>query len=385
MKILIIHTQYTQAGGEDAVVAQEYELLKQEHTVELLYFKNKTGLKGALQFLVAVWNINAANKVRNTINTFQPDVIHLHNFHFAAGPLIIRTIKKKNIPLVHTLHNYRLLCPSAILLHNNQLFLDSLQQKFPWSAIKNRVYRNSYFQTFWLAGIIGLHKKIGTFKQIDVFITLTSFAVKLFQQAPLGIAADKWVVKPNFTQPQVLSTPPSRASHFLYVGRLSEEKGIRVLVKAMEGTAYTLKIVGDGPLKPWVTQQISTNANITYLGALNAQQVAHELSDAQALIFPSIWYETFGLTIIEAFSTKTPVIASNLGAPQSIIEHQKNGLHFEAGNAEALQRALAQWSSFTAEQKETMRNGAYASYQQWYAPEQQLAYFNSIYKKAMNQ
>jgi glycosyltransferase involved in cell wall biosynthesis len=380
MKILIIHTKYQQAGGEDAVVAQEAELLQQTHQVEILYFQNQSGLKGAIQFLFSIWNKAAVKTVNRKIKTFEPDVVHLHNFHFASGPLIIRAISKIGIPLVQTLHNFRLLCPSAILLHDNQLFLDSLKQNFPWSAIRKRVYRKSSLLTFWLAIVFWWHKKIGTFKMVDKYICLTEFSKQLIHQSQLGIEPHQIVVKPNFTKISEQTQVLNRENHFLFVGRLSEEKGIDVLLAAFENSEYSLKIAGDGPLVNKVKQTASQCANIKYLGPLSNKEVNLELIKAQALIFPSIWYEGMPMTILEAFSNKTPVIASNLGAMSSMIQHHKNGFHFAAGNAMDLKIKLSEWMQLLDSKKEQMREQAFKSYQTLYAPEQQLQYFDDIYK-----
>lgn len=383
MKILLIHTNYTQAGGEDAVVLQEMELLQQQHEVEILYFQNQAGLKGALQFLCSIWNVNTGSVVRKKIKAFQPDVVHLHNWHFASGPLIIRIVKKMGVPLVHTLHNYRLICPSAILLHNNQLFLDSLQQPFPWSAIKKGVYRNSILQTFWLSTVVWFHKKIGSFKRIDTYICLTEFSRKLLQESDLAIDPQKIVVKPNFTK--IVRQPNSitRSTHFLFIGRLSTEKGIEVLLTAFEFSNIQLKIAGDGPLKELVLQKSKENANITYLGMLTEEKVNTELSMTQALIVSSICYEGMPMTILEAFSNKTPVIAANLGAMSTMVEHNKNGLHFEDSNAADLKEKIDDWVKLPETEKEAMRNNSFNSYQSLYAPEQQMAYFEAIYKQAI--
>lgn len=381
MKILLIHTKYTQAGGEDAVVAQELELLRKTHTVEVVYFQNKSGIKGAAQFLRSIWNTNAAQTVRSKIKNFQPDVVHLHNFHFASGPLIIRMIAKMKVPLVQTLHNYRMLCPSAILLHNNHLFLDSLEQSFPWSAVRKKVYRNSSGLTFWLAFVYWFHRKIGTFQKIDRFICLTPFAQNLMQKNRIEIAAEKFVVKPNFTEEIKQHSPEKRGEHFLFIGRLSEEKGIEVLLNAFEQTDFTLKIAGDGPLKETIEKSSIENENIIYLGALKKTEVQREMSLTQALIFPSIWYEGMPMTILEAFSCHTPIIASNLGAMSTIIEHNTNGLHFEAGNAEDLRKQLKNWSTLDTQ---LLQENAYRSYTEKYAPNLQLQYFNKIYKEAMH-
>jgi len=383
MKILIIHNKYHQAGGEDAVVIQEARLLKQKHEVEVLYFQNNAGIKGLFQFLCSIWNFRATRTVNSKIKEFQPDVVHLHNFHFASGPLIIRTVKKMSVPLVLTLHNYRLLCPSAILLQNNQLFLDSLQQRFPWSAIRKKVYRDSILLTFWLAVVFFLHKKIGTFKKVDKYICLTKFSKQLIQKSQLRIGSDQLLVKPNFTKKVEQKLLPVRGEYFLFVGRLSEEKGIDILLQTFENSKCILKIAGNGPLEKLVKHKASECTNIIYLGSLASQEVNEQLSKAQALIFPSIWYEGMPMTILEAFAVKTPIIASNLGAMSTIIEHHKNGLHFEAGNVADLKAKINEWQKFSVVEKEQFREHAYNSYQTLYAPELQIEYFEKIYNSIL--
>lgn len=384
MKILLIHTNYTQRGGEDVVVQQEMELLQQHHQVNLLRFQNKSGAKGAFQFLAAIWNLAAARKVRAAIKEFRPDVVHLHNWHFASGPIIIRTVKKMKLPLVHTVHNYRLLCPSAILLHNKQLFTKSLQQHFPWSAISKGVYRNSSLQTFWLAFVIWFHKKIGTWQKIDKYICLTPFAVELFKTSAFSVSPEKFTVKPNFTMPSSAPSTTPKSNHFIYIGRLSEEKGIQLLLKAVENTHIPLKIAGDGPLKHLVEKAAKQYSNIEYLGSLNQQEVDLQLQQAQALVFPSIWYETFGLTAIEAFSNGTPVIASKIGAMSTIVNHQHNGLHFSAGNVAALQERLQHYQELPPQEKEQLQQNAFSTYLLHYSMDKQLTYFNTIYQPLLS-
>lgn len=381
MKVLIIHTKYNQTGGEDAVVDQEAQLLRQEHDVEILYFQNKVGISGALQFLISIWNRKSAQVLRAKINEFKPDVVHLHNFHFAGGPLLIRVVKKMNHPLVQTLHNYRLLCPSAILLHNNQLFLNSLDERFPWTAIRNKVYRNSSLLTFWLSFVFWWHKKIGTFNKVDRYICLTDFSKELMQKNISWIDSKKFVVKPNFTESIAVINKTERQNHFLFIGRLSEEKGIEVLLKAFENTNYQLRIAGDGPLKNLVEQKTLQHSNIKYLGVLNKTAVNRELSSTQALIFPSIWYEGMPMTILEAFSNSTPVIASNIGAMSTMIEHSVNGLHFEVGNYLDLQAQLDSWENRPHAE---MQKNVLETFEKQYAPDLQMNYFNQIYQGALN-
>jgi len=231
LKVLMIHTYYQQTGGEDAVFNQERKLLEESEQVEVLEFRNQPGLKGALQFLLSFWNPFAARKLKQKISEVQPDIIHLHNVHFAIGPIAIRVAQKAGVPVVMTLHNYRLLCPSATLSYKGEIFIESLNETFPWKAVRRKVYRNSLLQTFWLAWIIFFHKKIGTWKMVDRYIALTDFARELFLHSSFGLKPEKYAVKSNFKEEAALS-PVQKGDHFLFVGRLSPEKGIRVLLEA---------------------------------------------------------------------------------------------------------------------------------------------------------
>ena len=383
MKILIIHSQYLLYGGEDAVVDQELELLKQKHKVEILYFQNQGGWKGALQFLASMWNTKSATKVKDKIREFQPDVVHIHNWHFAIGPLVFRMIKSLGIPVVHTVHNYRLLCPSAILLHKGQLFTDSLKQSFPWKAVQNKVYRSSVVLTFWIAFVVWFHKKIGTWKKIDSYVCLTPFAANLFQESNFGVPKEQFSVKPNFTKAAKHLSSVAKESHFLFIGRLSDEKGIATLLNAFKELPFLLQIAGDGPLKNSVLQAANEFTNISYLGSLTNKEVLSALSKTQALIFPSLWYETFGLVNIEAFSNRTPVLASKIGAPQSLIIDGYNGFHFEPGNAHDLKKVVRRFNALSLVEKEQMGTNAYENYKSHYSPELQLGYFETIYNKVI--
>lgn len=383
MKILVIHIHYQLHGGEDAVVEQEMELLKQHHTVDVLYFQNYGGWKGALQFLASIWNVGAAIKVRQKIQEFKPDVVHVHNWHFAMGPLAFREINRLNIAIVHTVHNYRLLCPSAILLQKGSLFTHSLQQSFPWKAIFNKAYRSSTAQTFWLAFVVWFHKKIGTWEKIDSYICLTPFAVNLFQQSNFGIAEEKFTVKPNFTVAPETVLSMEKENHFLFVGRLSEEKGIETLLNAFKELPFLLKIAGDGPLKSTVLVAVKQFANITYLGSLTNKEITDELQKTQALIFPSVWYEGMPMTILESFSTATPVIGSNLGAMTSLILNGLNGFHFEPGNVNHLKEIIVKFSALSIDERKELCSNAYRNYKSHYSPELQQEYLDAIYHNVL--
>ena len=379
MKILIVHSYYQLRGGEDAVFEQEARLLSTQHQVQTLAYRNRGGVRGALDFLGSIWNPSPRRRLKRTIDAFRPDIIHFHNWHFGCGPAAIRAAENSGIPVVMTLHNYRLLCPSATLYHNGSLFTASLRNRFPWQAVAEKVYRNSGLMTFWLAFIIWFHKKIGTWSGVDGYIALTPFAQKLFTAPPLQLKPGQLFVKPNFATVIPVRRVPPRAG-FLYVGRLCEEKGLKVLLEAMasEGQAR-LRIAGDGPLRGLVEETAARSASIEYLGPLDPSAIAFEMESCSALVFPSVWYEGMPMTIVEAFSHGTPVIAGNIGAMSTLVTDRFNGLHFEAGNARDLRSKLDTWLAMTEEDRLQIHQNAYATYLGHYTPEKNLEVLENIY------
>jgi glycosyltransferase involved in cell wall biosynthesis len=378
MKVLFIHSYYLIRGGEDFVFEQEQKLIAESGQVRAVAFANRPGARGGLQFFLSIWNMGAARKLKRAIREFRPDVIHCHNLHFGIGPLAIRVASKMGIPVVMTLHNYRLICPSGTLLLNGAIFTESIHSAFPWKAIRQKAYRNSIPLTFWLAFINWFHKQIGTWKQVDRFIVLTEFARSVIADASLGIPAEKIVIKANFADP-VTTSPAGRQELFLFVGRLSGEKGVPLLLESFGQSHHKLQIAGEGPLKEMVEEACKKHANITFLGPLSKPSVLEAMSAATALIFPSIWFEGLPLTIIEAFASGTPVIASNLGAMASIVVDGYNGLHFEAGNAGALLGQLEEWERKTSEEKAIYSRNALASYQANYTADKNRENIMAIY------
>lgn len=365
MRILIIHNQYQDPGGEDAVVAQEKALLEKTEQVATLTFHNRKGWRGLWQTVWSPWNVWAGRRVKQAIRQHRPDVIHLHNLHYAIGPIAVRIAKRRGIAVVMTLHNYRLLCPSATLFYNGGLFTDSVQAVFPWKAVRLGVHSHSIIKTFWLALTNGLHRRLGTWQMIDRYITLTDFAKGLFVGSSLGVPVDRFVTKPNFV-PALQPPAQPRDNHFLFIGRLASEKGVDVLVEAFAGTDALLRIAGDGPLRPQVEKAAHQHANITYLGPLDGWAIKQELAACTALVFPSIWYEGMPMTLLEAFATGTPVIASDLGAMQVMVQAGENGWLFPPGDAVALRRLVGQWLAGDEAQHRRLADGALASFERDY-------------------
>ncbi|MEJ7556671.1 MAG: glycosyltransferase [Pedobacter sp.] len=365
MKVLFIHTYYQLPGGEDTVLHNEMELLKSlGHTVELLAFDNKNN--SILKLLLMLFNPFSYFKTKAKLKEFVPDVVHIHNLHFAASASVIYAVRNAKIPMVMTIHNYRLLCPSASLFHDGHLFLDSLDKGFPWSAVKKGVYQNSKVITFWLALSTYIHTKIKTYDLVDKFIFLNAHSRQLFLVSAFGIKEEKCMIKPNYLMDGGFSTNPKDHTYFLFIGRLTEEKGILTLLKAFENSNLWLKIAGIGPLQHLVEDYAQNNSNIEYLGQQTREEIGNLLNEAEALIFPSIWYETFGMTIVEAFAKAVPVITSYLGNMKVIVSNQVNGLLFEPGNAVDLRNKVQDFTATPPKIKKRFRQNARASYENNY-------------------
>ncbi|SIR25245.1 glycosyltransferase [Pontibacter lucknowensis] len=383
MRILIIHNYYKQAGGEDTVFHAEAALLEQHgHQVEKLTFSNKEvnslseKLKAALG---VVYNPGSAKLVEERIKAFQPDVIHVHNFFPLLSPAVFYVAQRMQVPIVMTLHNYRLVCPSALLYYNGKVQLENLRKTFPMGAIRQKVYRDSAVQTASVVLTTGMHKLLGTWQQkVDKFIALTPAAAELFRNSSLKLKTKQLAVKPNFTQ-DLGRGYPERENFFLYVGRLTPEKGIETLLRAHRLQNFPLKIVGDGPLRGRVEQYAAANQGIEYLGFQNRDQVLELLKSARGLIFSSEWLETFGMTIIEAFSTGTPVIAAKMGGAAQLVEDGVNGLHYSPGKAEELAERVHHLQQYPRLIRQ-LGTAARQSYEVKYTPEVNYRLLLSIYE-----
>lgn len=382
MRILIIHNAYQHTGGEDFVVEKEATSLGDTHEVEIYRVQNVKGPKGYWQYLTYPFNWQEAKTVKQRVKQFKPDLVHIHNVHYAIGPAVIRTIKKLQIPVVMTLHNFRLICPSATLFHDGNIFLNSLNEDFPWTAVKKNVLEHSFLKSFWTAFTYWLHRKLGTFRQVDRFILLSEFAKEIFQKSPLGLPEEKLRVKPNFVD----AAPANQeeiTDDFVYVGRLSEEKGILPLLHAWKATNYRIKVFGTGPLSQQVQDIAQHSDNITFYGYQDQTTVQQQVSSCSAVIVPSLCYETMPLSVLEAFAQGTPVLASNIGILSEIVVPLYTGLLFDPHNHPQLVRTLAEWQSLPLEKVQEMRKNCRKEYQEKYSRLQVMQQLESIYQEVL--
>ena len=382
MRVLVLHNYYQQRGGEDMVVEAEVDLLRQHgsevgtlfrHNDEL---KNVSGISAALN---TFWSGNSGQQLQEKIEAFKPDVIHVHNTFPLLSPSVFWTAERLRVPIVQTLHNFRLLCPQATFLRNGQICEDCLGTS-PWRGVSRRCYRGSLPASAVLAGMTTLHRSIGTFrKRVTRYIALNDFCRDKFIQG--GLPAERISVKPNFVDLPVSSASEARRGG-VYVGRLSPEKGVEVMWKALTtmSSGEGLKVIGGGPM----ADLLEGASNIRMLGQLPFGAVAQELSRASYLVLPSICYESFPRTLVEAYACGLPVIASRLGALAGLIDHQRTGLLFEPGNPAALAEAI-RWAEANPEEMRRMGENARAEYLDYYSPENNVRQLLAIYARAINE
>ncbi len=382
MRILIIHNQYQHIGGEDFVMRQEMDILLKEHEVELYSVKNVKGLKGYLQYLTYPCNWKETKRIRSKVEEFKPDIIHIHNIHYALGPLFILHLKKLGIPMLMTLHNFRLICPSATLFHDGNIYLESIKAKFPWDAVKKKVLENSYIKTFWTAMTYWIHRNRGTFDAIDQYIVLSDFAKRIFAESSFPVPTEKFIVKPNFVA-QIEPDSIVDDGSFIYIGRLSEEKGILPLLHAWKATNHPLKIFGTGPLQQEVEQICNHSENIHYMGFQSREAISRHLAGATALVVPSVCYEAMPLSVLEAYSAGVPVLASNIGILTEMVVPLYTGLLFDPHHHTDIIQRLAEWVNLDATKKLEIQENCRREYLQKYERTLVMKQLEQIYQQVL--
>lgn len=336
MNVLVVHNRYREAGGEDRVVELERGLLARHgHTVVPYILDNQT-IEGMNPVALAgrtVWNHTAYREVRQLIRRERIDLVHAHNTLPLASPAVYYAANADRVPIVQTLHNYRLLCPSALLVRDGKPCHACVGSRVAVAAVAHACYRGSRAATGAVAGMLMLHRAAGTWqRQVDTYIATTTFARDLFVSG--GLPANRIVVKPHFVDPDP-GAGTGCGGYALYVGRLSTEKGVDTLLEAwsrMNGR-IALRIAGDGPLAPKVAAAASQLRGVEWLGRRDRAAVRQLMAAAAVLVFPSIAYETFGQVIAEAYAAGTPVIASSHGAAAELVDPGRTGALVRPGDA----------------------------------------------------
>lgn len=347
LRILQVHNQYRPIrGGEETVVGLEADLLRQRgHQVERLsVWTGELNGAGALRLVAAgfgtVWSVRGYSAVKRAIKEFSPDIVHVHNTFPLLSPSVFWAAASEGVPVVQTLHNFRLTCANALLLRND-VPCQRCVGRFPVPALRYRCYHRSLWQTAAVTTQTVVHNWLGTFQnKVHAYIVLTEFSKEIMRRC--GLPADRLYVKPNFvTDP---GEPVSvRYRTVAFVGEISRPKGVHLLLQAWSSVApigYRLIIIGDGPDRGDLERRYMGNESIVWQGSMPRSSVIEAIRTSRWLVLPSLAYENFPMVIVEALSAGTPVVVPNHGAFSAIVSDERNGLWFSAGSAASLADVL---------------------------------------------
>lgn len=357
MKIIIANKFYYNRGG-DCVASISLERLLKQHGHNVAFFSMQHPLNiqsewdsffpsnidfqskkisNKINSLIRLYYSNEVKKkFINLIETFKPDIVHLNNIHSQLSPLIGEIAHKKGIKVIWTLHDYKLICPSYSCLNKSQICELCIQNNNPIHVVKERCMKNSFLASLlaYFEAIIWNKNRI--INNTDIFISPSSFLANKMIEA--GYPAKKIKIMHNFINRSFSNNIKTIKSNYCcYLGRLSDEKGIKTLIKATESTKFQLKIIGTGPLEKQLNKN---NSNIEFCGFKEWEEISSILQDSKFLILPSEWYENNPISVIESLCLGTPVLGSKIGGIPEIIDINQNGLLFEPGNVNDLKEKI---------------------------------------------
>jgi glycosyltransferase involved in cell wall biosynthesis len=345
MRVAMLHNRYRtgQPSGENTVVAQTVDLLGNSgHEIDL-YARNsddiaEMGRKDrALLPFRSVWSFAAERDLTQLLQANRPDLVHVHNTFPLFSASVLRAAHRLDLPVVATLHNFRLLCANAVLQRDGKP-CDSCIGRLPLPAVRHSCYRDSRVQTLPLATSIGVHNSLHTWQRyVDTFVVPSAFVAEKYVAA--GFDPKRFVVKPHAVpQPAGVRSGPGEAAVFL--GRLEPDKGFADLLEAWDSSLGKLVVVGDGSLREAAEERARNDPSVQVLGQLPWADGMAVLRSARVAVVPARSYETFGLVVVEAFAQGVPVVASRLGALAELVDDGETGVLTEPGDPEGLRKAI---------------------------------------------
>ena len=389
MRILIAHNLYQQPGGEDAVVKDEFRLLKDfgedVHLYERsnLEFDKMSWFKKLRLLLEGGWSRDSYRDMRALLKKIRPDVVHFHNIFYILTPSVYQACRDENIPVVESLHNFRLLCSNALLFRDNKICEECIEGKNLNRGIYYRCFKRSRLLTVVVVHMMKQYWRKGTWiNLVDHYIMASEFGRQ--KHIAAGIPKEKISVKPHVVYPD-LPKPNQDEGYVLCVGRLSEEKGVRTLLEAWkEIHDCTLKIAGDGPLAAELKSYVKNNniADVEFLGFISDNQYHECMQGAKFLVVPSVCYENFPRTVVEAYSYGLPVVASSLGSFPGIVKEKKTGLLFKPANSHDLAEKI-QWMLTHETEFDSMRRNVRQRYKEEYSGRKNYEILMDVYHRVV--
>lgn len=347
-RVLLVHNRYRERGGEDAVYEAEGRLLESRGHAVWRHERDNRDVPasgGAGAALRALWSREDRRAVGDVVRRNRIQVVHVHNTLPLVSPAVYGAAREAGAAVVQTLHNFRLTCVNGLLLRDGAPCEACVGSAVAWRGVVHRCYRGSRGASAAVAATVAAHRALGTWRrQVDAYVALSRFARDRFVAG--GLPAERITVRGGFVEGPFPDPLPAPERHFLYVGRLSEEKGVRLLLDAWrmldaaEGHgAPMLRIVGDGPLRGEVEAAAAGNPAVRWSGSLPRARVLDEMGRAWALVFPSVCYEHFPGVLAEARALGLPVVASRVGSVAEVVEASGAGVLVPPGDAGALAAA----------------------------------------------
>lgn len=387
MKVLVGHNFYQQRGGEEAVFEAECALLESRGHKVIRYTCHNDAITDKSRIRVAmdtVYNKRSHDELLALLKAERPDVAHFHNTFPLISPSAYYACREAGVPVVQTLHNYRLLCPNALFFRDGKPCEDCLDRSFKWPSVRHACYRGNRLASLTVSIMLNYHDGRDTYRDyVDQYIVLTRFAQQKFIAG--GLPAEKLFLKPNFV-PDDPGVGAGDGGYGLYVGRLSQEKGVLPMLEAWKsiGLDMPLKIIGDGPEAANVSALASQIPGCEWIGKQGREATMVAMRSARCLVFPSVCYEGLPLTIIEAFAAGTPILATDIGAMSSLVSHGRTGLHFQPRDSASLQAAVRDFLS-DPERERAMRVHARAEFESSYTADSNYQMLIEVYEKAMSE
>lgn len=388
MKLLLVHNTYQQPGGEDAVFEQERRMLEHAGHQVIAYRRSNwdvDSFRGFRRLSLAkrtIWASDTRQEIARLLRQEKPDLVHVHNTFVMVSPSIYSACREAKIPVVQTLHNYRLLCPAASFFRDGKVCEECTTSLL--RGIQHACYHQSYSASAVVALMLATHRLRDTWKsEVCCYVALSQFARNKFVEG--GLPGEKIFVKPNFVDPD----PGARTGdgeYALFVGRLSPEKGVRTILAAWKRLRVPIPmlIIGGGPDQPEMEAQVARDGltNIRFEGQLPREQTLAAINKARFVIIPSEWYETFCMAIAESFACSTAVICSRMGVMQELVADGRTGIHFTPGDPDDLAQKV-EWAWSHPEDLRTMGAAARKEYESKYTAEKNYPILMEIYKHAV--
>lgn len=384
MHVGLFHNYYAQRGGEDAVFDRELELLGKAGCVVNACTVDSGDAVGPAAAVRAAWQARASRPVAQRVMAFvrenPVELGHVHNFFPLLTPSVHETLFRLGVPIVQTLHNYRLVCAHGGFLRDGRSCEDCVTRG-PWNAVRHGCWRGSRAATAVWADVVHTHRRWGTWERVAAFVAPSAFAREKLVEA--GLPAERLHVIPNPVEDPGAAAGPGQGA--VYVGRLSQEKGVSLLLEAWRALPdVPLTVVGDGPLMESLTRAATDLPNVVLVGAQPRERVARYIADAAFLVAPSLCYETFGLAAAEALAAGRPVVVPQRSALAELAGGGRSGLLFEPGDSDDLARACRRLAA-DATLRATLGAEGRATYEDALAPESRTEALLDLYRRVLSE